>query len=250
MGFKFHSRPLLRGDVVLKKFNIVILSLLIVIPGAAFSENSGSADSPLGEIEFISAARGEILVRSLNSSPGLVISPGNFVYVKTGSGVKINFTVKEISGIYVKCAIEGKNPGISATGEGMTVYDNSSINSRSKYYDAKAVLRKLIKLYEDFIIAVESTEKPLLIAEAVEHFSSNLEILIPDMAMVNKKYPELKNFDVNPPSELASESALLKKIEPRLKDVFYKIRGYMNDEHVKARMLKLQEVLGKMKRAE
>jgi hypothetical protein len=238
------------GDVVLKKINIVILSLLIVIPCAAFSENSGSADTPLGEIEFVSPGRGEILVRSMNSNPGLVISPENSVYVKIAGGEKINFTVKEISGIFIKCAVEGENSGIFSVKAGMAVYDNSSLNSRSKYYDAKAVLRRLIKLYEDFIIAVESTEKPLLIAEAVENFSSNLEILIPDMALVNKKYPELKDFDVNPPPELASESALLKKIEPRLKDIFYKIRGYMNDEHVNAGMLKLQKVLEKMKRAQ
>jgi len=234
------------------KFFFITFSLTAVLfTGPVFSEVTDSADVPLGTIEFISPVSGEILVRSSDSSPGLVISAGNYVYVINDDGVKIDFTVKEISGIFIRCSAGEKNiPLVSSLKEGMAVYDNSSLNSRSKYYDAKAVLGKLIKLYEDFIIAVESTENPILIAEAVESFSSNLEILIPEMALVNKKYPELKNFDVSPPAELASESALLKKIEPRLKDVFYKIRGYMNDEHVKAGMVKLQKVLNMMKRAE
>ena len=103
---------------------------------------------------------------------------------------------------------------------------------------------------EDFIINIESTEKPPLIADAVAKFSENIETLIPQMAMMNKKYPELKNFDVSPPVELASESALLRKIEPRLKDVFYKIRGYMEDEGVKKEMSSLQTVLEQMKRVQ
>ena len=234
---------------MLKNVILIMVSFLIIIPGASFSENASSADTPLGKIEFISSARGEILVRSNSVDPALILFPGNYVYTQVDAS-RISFTVTEISGFFIKCSVEQKSPGIASVKEGMIVYDNSSRNSRSKYYDAKAVLRRLIKLYEKFIIAVESTEKPLLIAEAVENFSSDLEILIPDMAMVNKKYPELKDFDVNPPLELASESALLQKIEPRLKDVFFKIRRYMDDEHVKDRMLKLQKVLEKMKKAE
>ncbi len=233
----------------MKKVILIIVSFLVIITGTSFSENASSADTPLGEIEFVSPGRGEILVRSYSVNPALTLFTGNYVYSKDGDS-RISFTVSEISGIFIRCSVEQKSSGIASVKEGMIVYDNSSLNSRSKYYDAKAVLRRLIKIYEDFIVAVESTEKPLLIAEAVENFSSELEILIPDMAMVNKKYPELKDFDVNPPLEMASESALLQKIEPRLKDVFYKIRRYMDDEHVKARMVKLQKVLEKMKKAE
>lgn len=232
----------------------VIVFFILILPAisAAFSADSGSsADTPLGVIEFISTGRGEILVRSLNSRPSVFVSSGNHVYVKNSDGTRTDFTVKDISGVYIKCSVSSGSPAsLSSLREGLTLYDNSSLNSRSEYYDVKAVLRQLIKLYEDFIIAVESTENPLLIAEAVENFSMKLEELIPDMAIMNRKYPELKNFDVNPPVELASESALLKKIEPRLKDVFYKIRSYMSDDNVKARMLKLQKVLEKMKRSE
>lgn len=234
----------------MKKIILILLSFLIFLPGTAFPEKPGIADTPLGEIEFISIARGEILIRlnSLNQSLSLV--KGNSIYVK-GDGERIDFTVKEIAGIYIKCFIEkNKISRIALAKEGMVVYDNSSLNSRLKYYDVKAVLRKLITLYENFIIDIESTEKPALIADAVAKFSSNIETLIPHMAMMNKKYPELKDFDVSPPVELASESSLLRKIEPRLKDVFYKIRGYMEDEGVKKEMTRLQTVLEQMKKVQ
>ena len=130
--------------------------------------------------------------------------------------------------------------------EDTVVYDYTSLNRRAKYYDVKAVLRRLINLYENFIFDVESTENPLLIAEAMGKFSRGLEGLLPDMVQMNRKYPELKSFGLAPPEELSSESALLRKIEPRLKDIFYKIAEYSGDEEVKRKMDELKKVLERM----
>lgn len=231
----------------MQKIKLILLSLLIFLPGTVFSEKNNISDTPVGEIEFISTVRGEVLIRSYSVNSSLPLSEGNFIYAK-GEGGRIDFTVKEISGIYIKCSIEKNktSPALSAR-EGMVVYDNYSFNSRLKYYDAKTLLRNLVNIYEDFIIDVESTEKPPLVAVAIAKFASNIETLVPRMAIMNEKYPELKNFDVSPPLVLVSESALLRKIEPRLKDVFYKIRGYMEDEDVKKEMIKLQSVLEQMK---
>ena len=232
----------------MKKIISVYLFLLIFLSNAVFSNAPGMDDTPLGEIEFISSARGEILFRSYSANPSLGLFEGDFVYIKSDKG-RVDFTVKEISGINIKCFI-GKNKisTIAFAREGMVVYDNSSKNSRLKYHDVKIVLKDLINIYEDFIVDIESSEQPAIIAEAVAKFSAGIEALIPQMALMNKKYPVLKNFDVSPPLELASESLLLRKIEPRLKDVFYKILGYTEDEDVKREMARLQTVLEQMKK--
>ncbi len=232
----------------MKKIISILLFFLIFLFNASFSENPGMDDIPLGEIEFISSVRGEILFRSYSANPSLALFEGDFVYIKSGEG-RVDFTVKGISGINIKCLIEkNKISSIVFAKEGMVVYDNASRNSRLKYYDVKIVLKNLINIYEVFIVDIESSEKPSIIAEAVAKFSSSIEVLIPQMALMNKKYPVLKNFDVSPPLELASESLLLRKIEPRLKDVFYKILGYTEDEDVKREMARLQTVLEQMKK--
>lgn len=232
----------------MKKITLILLFLLIFLSNAAFSEKPGMDDTPIGEIEFISPGRGEILIRSYSVNPSLSLFEGNFIYIKSDEG-RVDFAVKEISGIYIKGFFKKNgSSSIIFAKEGMVVYDNSSLNSRLKYYDVKTVLKNLINIYEVFIVDIESCEKPPLISEAVAKFSTSIEALIPQMAMMNKKYPELKSFDVSPPIELTSEAALLRKIEPRLKDVFYKILGYMEDEDVKREMSRLQTVLEQMKK--
>lgn len=232
--------------------NIIILfSLLLLCQwGLLLSNASGSEDIPLGRIEFISSAKGEVLIRSISPDPSSLIFQGNTLYTVI-KGSRITFKVTEISGTYIRCSIDSAfKDSLKNVSEDMTVYDYTSLNSRAKYYDVKAVLRRLINLYENFIFDVESTENPALIAGAIGKFSRGLGELLPDMAKMNRKYPELKSFDRVPPAELASESALLKKIEPRLKDVFYKITEYSGDEEVKKKMDDLQKVLERMMKGE
>ncbi len=235
--------------MVQTSFNKIIIFFamsLLCQWGLLISNASGSEDIPLGKIEFISPVRGEILIRTGSPDPSSLIFPGNTLYIEI-KGSRITFKVTEISGIYIRCRIDSAfEDSLKNVSEDMVVYDYTSLNSRAKYYDVKAVLRRLINLYENFIFDVESTENPILIAEAMGKFSRGLEDLLPDMVLMNRKYPELKSFGRIPPGELASESALLRKIEPRLKDIFYKIAEYSGDEEVKRGMADLQKVLEKM----
>ena len=139
----------LRGNI------IIFFSLLLFCQwGFLLSNASGDEDIPLGRIEFISPARGEILIRVGSPDPSSLIFQGNTLYTLI-KGSRVTFKVTEISGIYIRCridsAFENRLENIS---EDMVVYDYTSLNSRAKFYDVKAVLRRLITLYENFIFQV------------------------------------------------------------------------------------------------
>ena len=234
----------------IKKIIIFLALIMFYQPGMLKSNGSDPGDTPLGRIEFISPARGDILIRAYSPDPSSMFFKGNTLYAEI-KGLKITFKITEISGVYIRCIVDKAfETRVNDISEGMVIYDHASLNSRGKYYDVKGVLRRLISLYENFIVDVESTENPRLIAEAMGKFSSGIEELLPEMTKMNRKYPELKSFDRIPPSELASESARLKKIEPRLKDVFYKIAEYSGDEDVKKKLSELQKVLERMIKGE
>jgi len=63
---------------------------------------------------------------------------------------------------------------------------------------------------------------------------------------INKRYPELKKFNASFPAELKNESELLELLEPRLRDAFFKIKMYGNNENIKKATDDLQKVLLKM----
>ena len=120
------------------------------------------------------------------------------------------------------------------------------MNSNTKYKDAEKILTELIKLYQDLIFKVESTNDPLMISIAMNEFSSSLNNLIPEMKRINNKYPELKNFNTAPPDELRNQSDMLEALEPRLKEAFFKIKILSDDKNIKKAMDDLHEILLKM----
>jgi hypothetical protein len=134
----------------------------------------------------------------------------------------------------------------AAIQHGENVYYLDSMNSAMKYKDAERVLAELIKIYQDFIFKIESTDDPLKISTAMREFSSSLNSLLPEMKRINDKYPELKNFITDPPDELKNESDMLEALEPRLKEVFFKIQLLSADQNIKKAMDELHDILLKM----
>jgi hypothetical protein len=66
------------------------------------------------------------------------------------------------------------------------------------------------------------------------------------MKRINDKYPELENFNIDPPKELINELDMLEALEPRLKEAFFKIKMLSDDKNIKKAMDDLHEILLKM----
>jgi hypothetical protein len=172
-----------------------------------------------------------------------MLKNGSLLAIKRGNK-HIVLKINDSDGKYLKCAVADKSSGDIKHGE--DVYYLESMNSNMKYKDAGRILAELIKVYQDFIFKIESTDDPIIISTAMKDFSSSLNNLIPEMKRINDKYPELKKFNTDPPDELKNISELLEALEPRLKEAFFRIKMLSNDKNIKKAMDDLHEILLKM----
>ena len=197
----------------------------------------------VGKTEFNSKSGLEWIVIVNSAEKRYMLKNGSLLAIKRGNK-HIVLKINDSDGKYLKCAAADKNGSDIKHGE--DVYYLESMNSSMKYKDAGRILAELIKIYQDFIFKIESTDDPIIISTAMKDFSSSLNNLIPEMKRINNKYPELKNFNVDPPDELKNESDMLEALEPRLKESFFKIQILSGDKNIKKAMDDLHEILLKM----
>jgi hypothetical protein len=228
-----------------KTLILFIMFFSINISESAHGKENSTDEFIIGRIEFIAKNGNEFIVVLNSPEKAYLLNKGVLLLIKRGNG-QVILKVNDTAGKYLRCEVDNET-GTSIISYGEDVYYSDAINSGIKYRDAKRILAELIKLYEDFILKIESTEDPKIISSAVNNFSAGLDKLIPEMKRVNSKYPELEKFKISPPAELKNESALLEVLEPRLRDAFFKIKMFSSDEDVKKATEDLQKVLTKLK---
>lgn len=222
----------------------ILIPFIIFFTIAAGVKNADPDEFMIGKAEFIGKSGRESIVVLNSPGKAYLLNKGVLLLIKRGTE-KIVLKIDDADGKYIRCSVNSEKAA-SVIKEGEEIYYSDPLNSSIKYGDAKKILGELIKLYENFILKVESTEDTVLIAEAVTDFSAELDKLIPEMKRINSKYPELAKFNVNPPAELQNESEMLGVLEPRLKNVFFKIKLFDSDENVRKATDGLHKVLTKM----
>lgn len=228
-----------------KSLSIKIFILFIIcFPVFANGKDIVPDEFLIGKIDFIEKSGKEGIVVLSSPEKWYLLNKGVMLLIKRGSET-ITLKVNDVDGKYIRCVLKSSSSGTLLIA-GEDVYYSDSLNSGIKYRDAKKIILEMIKLYEKFILKVESTEDPRLISDAVKIFTFELDKLIPEMKRINSKYPELEKFNLSPPAELQNESAMLEVLETRLRDAFFKVKMYSTDENVKKATEDLQKVLSKI----
>lgn len=230
----------MKSDHFLKILIPFIIFFSITVNGKDISPD----EFIIGKAEFIGKSGRESIVVLNSPVKAYLLNNGVLLLIKRGTE-KIILKIDDTDGKYIRCSVNSEKTA-SVIKEGDDIYYSDSLNSSIKYRDAKKILGSLIKLYENFILKVESTEDTAVIAEAVTTFSAELDKLIPEMKRINSRYPELAEFNIKPPAELENESEMLQVLEPRLKNVFFKIKLFDSDENVRKATDGLHKVLTKM----
>ena len=222
----------------------VLLIILFLLSSVVYAKETPDYEFIAGKVEFINKNGSEGIV--LLSSPGkaYLLNKGVLLIVRRGDK-QIVLRITDVQGVHLRCSVNSEKEKDRLI-YGEDVYYSEVINSGIKYRDAKRILSQLIKLYEEFIFKIESTEDPAVMANTVNSFSAELDKLLPEMKRINSRYPELEKFKLSPPAELLNESAMLEVLEPRLRDAFFKIQMFGSDENVKRATDDLHKVLQKM----
>ena len=82
----------------------------------------------------------------------------------------------------------------------VAVFGCNGTNSSKEIRD---VMARNLKIMEDFIITVENTEDTQVYLSALEKMKNDIQMLIPEMNDLNKKYPDL--FKLNDKKEPSPE---------------------------------------------
>lgn len=217
---------------------------VLFFPCYAYGENGSGDEWPAGKIEFTDKNMHEGIVILASPDRKFFLNKNTLLFIKRNNQ-RIVLKITDIEGKYIRCIVNNNNKSVEIQ-HSEDVYYSEILNGNMKYTDVRKILSELIKLYENFILKVESTEDTLLLSEEVNKFSRALEKLIPEIKRLNGKYPELKKFEKSPPPELQGESDVLRLIEPRLRDAFFKIKMFNSDEKVKKAADELQRVLKTM----
>lgn len=198
-----------------------------------------------GKIEFIGKNGKDGIAVITSPEKGYLLNKGTLLYIRRGKD-RIILKINDTAGKYLRCIVSSEK-GNPVIGFGDDVYYSDSINSGMKYRDAKRIFAEHIRLYENFILKVESTEDTQVLADEIKKLSVELDSLIPEMQRINSRYPELNKKDTPPPVELKGELEMLQALEPRLKDAFFKIQMFSSDQNIKKATEELQKVLAKLK---
>ncbi len=225
-------------------FKKIIILLIILLSSAVYSKDNPGDEFAAGKVEFIDKSGKEGIVLLISPEKSYLLNKGVLLLIKRGDK-SIVLKITDVQGAHLRCRINSETEK-SVLIHGENVFYSDAINSSLKYRDAKLILSELIKLYEGFILKIESTEEPVIIADAVKNFSAELDRLIPEMKRINSRYPELEKFKISPPAELQGESAMLEVLEPRLRDAFFKIQMFNSNENVKKSTEDLQKIIQKM----
>ncbi|PKL18592.1 MAG: hypothetical protein CVV49_05220 [Spirochaetae bacterium HGW-Spirochaetae-5] len=232
--------PVIRFN--LKK--VSVLFILLLLSSVLHGKETADYEFIAGKVEFINKNGSEGIIPLSSPGKAYLLNKGVLLVIKRGDK-QIVLRITDVQGEHLKCSVNNE-AGADRLIYGEDVYYSEVINSGIKYRDAKRILAQLIKLYEEFIFKIESTEDPAVLANTVNSFSSELDKLLPEMKRINSRYPELEKFKLSPPAELLNESAMLEVLEPRLRDAFFKIQMFGSDENVKKATNDLHKVLQKM----
>ena len=222
----------------------LIITISLFLPGYIYGEDNSAEEWLAGRIGFTDKGKREGIAVLASPERKFFLNKDVLLFIKRGNE-RIILKITDVDGKYIRCAVNSDEKSSEIRYQD-DVYYSEKLNGKLKYTDAKIVLSELIKLYENFILKVESTEDTQLLSEEVINFSRTLEKLIPEIKKLNSKYPELKKFEKAPPKELHGESSMLRLIEPRLRDAFFKIKMYDSDEKVKKASDDLQRILKTM----
>jgi hypothetical protein len=111
----------------------------------------------------------------------------------------------------------------------------------SKYTDAKRVTIKYLEAMEKYATAVEESNTPDTLSQAVDRFVDEMAALRPEMDAIEKKYPELTNM-ATPPSELEDLAQRMDTLSQRMVAAQTKLMQYSSDPDVQRALQKLQNI--------
>jgi uncharacterized UPF0160 family protein len=115
----------------------------------------------------------------------------------------------------------------------------------TKYADAKKVLENLANLIETFVTDMDQADNAKNVAEVLDGFAEAMKELLPKIAEIREKYPELDNEDTHP-QELKS---LLQRIDEDFQSMmksYGKVKEHLEDPAVKAAEAKYNEVMSEL----
>ena len=111
----------------------------------------------------------------------------------------------------------------------------------SKYADAKRVTIKYLEVMEKYATAVEESNTPDALAEAVDRFVDEMAALRPEMEAIEKKYPELTDM-TTPPSELEDLAQRMDALSQRMVAAQTKLMQHSSNPDVQRALQKLQNI--------
>lgn len=223
---------------------MIFFSIVFIMSSAAYSGDNPEDEFIAGRIEFTGKSGKEGIAVISTPEKAYLLKKGVLLFTKKGRD-RILLKIDDAEGKYLRCSLNNDTGNIVIK-EGDELFYNSTVSGSTKYGDARKILIEHIKLYENFILKIESTEDTNIISEAVKKLSSELDKLIPEMKRIDNRYPELGKKDVPPPVELRDQTAMLEALEPRLKEAFFKVRMFISDDNVKKATEDLQKVLKKL----
>ncbi|HQO39276.1 MAG TPA: hypothetical protein PK986_02300 [Spirochaetota bacterium] len=229
----------------MKKTGTAAIILLLLLFSPLYSADK-TEDIPVGKIEFISAARCEVIVYAATDNGLAAASTGSVLYTLSEKN-RIRLTVAQTEGRFIRCTFKCSKNDKSLIREGADVLFAESDNTASGYADVKIFINRLLGIYRDFILDVESSDDPRIIADSVNRLSDSLELLIPEIKRLNAKYPELGNFMDSPPAELKPGVSLLNRTGPLMSDALLKASRLRADKSVAEALKRLEAVMEKMK---
>jgi prefoldin subunit 5 len=110
-----------------------------------------------------------------------------------------------------------------------------------KYTDAKRVTIKYLETMEKYATAVEISDTPDALVQAVDRFVDEMAALRPEMEAIEKKYPELTDM-ATPPSELEDLAQRMDMLSQRMVAAQTKLMQYSSNPDVQQALQKLQNI--------
>lgn len=115
-----------------------------------------------------------------------------------------------------------------------------------KYADYKDYMSDIIAANEDYISALEKSNSPKEVAEAITELGNKMEKITEAGESLQKKHPEMKAIDrKNPPVELKEEFERFDQMTQRLLTVSMKKMKYMMDPEVMKASQEMAKKVGK-----
>ena len=114
--------------------------------------------------------------------------------------------------------------------------------SINKYGDVKEAIDKMIASSEKFAKAMEAAPDGAAAAKALTDFVADYSSQKKTFDALDKKYPELKNTQKDPPPELKESLKKLQDLGTKMGPAMMKLSSFASDPAVQAAMAKMQEI--------